>query len=348
MVETDPEFCYIESVMKSEAHTSKRWPKLYIAKLVILSFLLAWQSNLGFARQSDLDILIRDHLKDARAQGYPTSMVELYKFYKHPPAGKNAADLYLQAFEHFTDWDKRTEQEKKTERLLPYFGDVEVIAGEYIDKKTLERIWQYLRDNRDALTLLHRAASRTQCRYPIESKDNSFPTTDHFRGIRHGVNLINLESMYYANRQQSALAARSLRSSFALANSLKNEPLLLSWLVYTAGAGFNISVLNDILNLPNSLSKENLVVLADAVSRVDYESAFQRAIAGEYAHAVDQVLIQLNKKEQLLYLEFLRDFRQIVKRPLTDRIRFAEQKHDPNFSYKLNDMSSIRLNLLPY
>lgn len=337
--------------MKTNAHTSKHRSKLYRAKWVILSFLLAYQANLSFARQSDLDILIRDHLSDARAQGYPTSMKELYKLYKRPPAGKNAADLYLQAFEHFPKHSKRTEQEKETERLLPYFGDVEVIAGEYMDQKTLERIWQYLRVNRDALALLHRAASRTQCRYPIESEDNSL-SMSHFGGIRHSVNLLNLESMYYTNRQQLNLAIRSLRSSFALANSLKNEPLLISWLVYTACAAFNISVLNDILNLPNSLSKENLIVLADAVSRVDYDSAFQRAMIGEYAHAIDQLLIHLNKKEQLLYLEFLQDFHKIIKLPLPDRVRIAEQKHDPNFFFKFNEnmcesaMQSIRYSII--
>ena len=228
--------------MKSVTPKTKLTSKTCLGKLLLLSLLLA--SLVLIANKSYLRLLIRGHLDYARAQGYPTTKAELYAFYEYPPPGENAADLYLEAFEYFTEWDE------PNQNLLPLVGYADLPSpGEYMDEQTLQIVSQYLDDNRDALVLLHRAAVFPHCRYPVETEVSYIQAIDHLGAIRHGNMLLALESMYYANMQRLDLAAQTLIDSFVLANSLKNEPLFVSWLVKVACDELNNSIVDNIINL---------------------------------------------------------------------------------------------------
>ena len=63
--------------MKSDTPKTKPGTKRCVGKLLLLSLLLALL--VLFANKSYLRLLIRGHLDYARAQGYPTTMAELYE-----------------------------------------------------------------------------------------------------------------------------------------------------------------------------------------------------------------------------------------------------------------------------
>ena len=399
MVESCLDLCYTIKTMKSDTPKTKPGTKRCLGKLLLLSLLLASlvlianksylrhsnktmfshvchseqceksrssgpMENLRFA-QGDMRgillecfrLLVRGHLNYARAQGYPTTMEELYARYEYPPPGENAADLYLEAFEYFVEWNE------EDERLLPIFGDVHIPPGQCMDEPTLQLVSQFLDDNHDALILLHRAALFPQCRYPIESDDKIY-SIDHYRGIRQSINLLALESLYYANTQRFDLAAQTLLDSFSLANSLKQEPLLTSWLTRTACDGFlNISILENIMNL-DSLPKYYLTEIKKTLRNINYDYELKRAMAGGYAFDFKEELRSWEKtsyklskldllwykisgryeRKQLVYFNKLQDCIEALEHPISYRIRIAASIKDwPN---RLSDRVSIFQNII--
>ena len=303
--------------MKSDTPKTQAGSNGGIVNILLLSLLLA--STVLIVNKSYLKLLIRGHRVYARAQGYPTTMAELYAFYEYPPPGENAAYLYLEAFEYFVEWD---EEDRK---LLPIFGDVEIPPGEYMDETTLQVVSQYLDDNHDALILLHRAVLFPQCRYPIESNDN-FISISHFREIRHGIKLLALESMYYVNIQRLDLADQTLIDSFILANSLKNEPLLTSWLVKAACDALNYSIVEDIINL-TALPPGFQTELVNRITQIDFDNALKRAVIGEYAFAFDErYSICFQGREQVLYLENLGNCLDTMELSMPERFHVVEKK----------------------
>jgi hypothetical protein len=313
--------------MKPDISKTKLFPKLMAVRFLLLTLLLV--SLVLIANKSHLRLLIRGHLDYARAQGYPTTMAKLYAFYEYPPPGENAADLYLEAFDYFVDWDE------EDERLLPIFGEVQITPGQYMDEPTLQLVSQYLADNKETLNLLHRAAIFPQCRYPIESDDKFF-SIDHYRGIRQSINLLALESLYYAHMQRFDLAAQTLMDSFALSNSLKNEPLLVSWLVKIACDEVNFSIVENIINL-TPLPKLYLAEIENAITHIDYDDTRKKALRGEYAFAFEYNSICFNEKEQLLYLENLWNCLDILKLSMPERFRATEKNVSLDAPYIFNE-----------
>jgi hypothetical protein len=278
MVDTRPALRYTIRTMKSDSPKTQLGSKRGLAKLFLLFFLLV--SLVLIANKTYLCLLIRGHLEYARAHGYPTTMDELYAFYEYPPPGENAADLYLEAFEYFVEWD----QEDK--RLLPFFGDVDTPPGEYMDEPTMQLVSQYLDDNHEALILLHRAALFPQCRYPIETELSYIQATNHLGDTRYGNRLLALESLYYANMRQLDLSAQTLIDSFALAHSLRQEPFFTSMCTRKACDTLNISILEDILNL-TEMPKKYLSDLKDALARINYDYELNRVMIGEYVWSLN-------------------------------------------------------------
>ncbi len=341
--------------MKSDSVKTKRCSKIWVAKLLLLSLIFA--SLVLIANKSYLRLLIRGHLDYARAHGYPTTMAELYAFYEYPPPGENAADLYLEAFDYFVEWDE------EDQKLVPFIGEYDFPPpGEYMDEPTLQLVSQYLADNKEALILLHRAVIFPQCRYPVETELSYIQAIDHLGAIRHGAMLLALESMNYANVQQLDLCAQSLLDSFALSNSLGQEPLFSSMGTRKICDALNISILEDILNLTD-ITDRYLVDLKNVLTAINYDYELKRAMIGEYVKALNlnsfffesgrvgdfrdrstifwDSCIGTYDRAQIQCLNSIRDCFVALSLPYSDRIH-NEYFHDDLMFMSMSGISDIR------
>jgi len=219
--------------------------------------------------------------------------------------------------------------------MLPFFGDVNIPPGEYMDEPTMQLVSQYLDDNHDTLILLHRAAIFPHCRYPIES-DNEWYSIAHFNGIRLGSKLLALESLYYTNRNRVDMAVQILLDSFALADSLKDEPLLISSLNHAALVALNISNLTDILAM-TPLPKKLLEALENAITQIDYDYLLKRAMIGQYAFIFEyEEMLYDHEREKLGHINNLRECIDLSRLPVSERVRYAKTKVQPDWYIRKN------------
>ena len=75
-------------------------------KLLSLSGLIAVLMLAVLLNRAILQWRVEQKLDEIRADGYPATLEELNQWYPQPE-GKNAADLYLAAFDKFVEWDEK-------------------------------------------------------------------------------------------------------------------------------------------------------------------------------------------------------------------------------------------------
>jgi hypothetical protein len=176
--------------------------------------------------------LIAARLEAVRQAGQPLTREELNAWYAEAADGENAAPLLAQAF-----------------AALP--------AG---DAKSAS----YLAQGQQALALLHKAAARGQCRYPVDLTRFPDMPLPHLPKIKAGCQLLGREAMANAAKGQTDLAAQSILHGLRLARSLEQEPLLISQLVRIASDAAMATSLENALSL-RPFSEQQLQRLQAAV-----------------------------------------------------------------------------------
>jgi hypothetical protein len=102
----------------------------------------------------------------------------------------------------------------------------------------------------------------------------------HFKELRRGIKLLNLEAVWHAENAKPQLAADSVISSFGIARSLVREPLIISQLSRIAQQALTVSTLQYVINRAE-LTDEQLAELGEAVARAEDPSAVSRGYVGE-------------------------------------------------------------------
>ncbi len=197
-------------------------------------------------------------LQAIREEGYPATLEELDAWYEEPPPGQNAADIYMKAFRLIVE---PTEEEAEK---LPLVGYAELPPpGEALPQEMMSAIEKHLEPNKQAIRLLHEAASLGRSRYPIDLRDGAAMRVNHLTSVRRGAELLALAACWHA-REGNPEAARALTSCFALGESLGDEPVLISQLVRYAIDAISVYALQDILSLV-SLPAGALTALESAI-----------------------------------------------------------------------------------
>ena len=211
-----------------------------------------------------------------RAAGYPVTCAELDAWYTIPESVENAANTVMDSFSHYNKW----EDEEKRE-LLPIVGQAELpLRTEPLTEETKALVTQYLADNRQFLELLHKGAAIEHSRYPIDlSKgfEAQMPPLSH---IRAGARLLELEALLNAENGEVEKVIDSIKSTFGLARSLSNEPVLVSQLVRIACQALGVSSIERSINR-TEFSDEQLVELDQVLVDAEDPCAIARAFVGE-------------------------------------------------------------------
>jgi hypothetical protein len=143
---------------------------------------------------------------------------------------------------------------------------------------------EHLAANEEAIRLLHRAGQLPDSRYPIDLSLGAVMLVPHLAPIKGLVQLLREEAVYHSHRREPDQAVQSLLTAFAVAASLRNEPLLISGLVRIACVAITLQALERLLG-EHQLSNEQLIALSRevAAAEADGRQGLYRALVGERA-----------------------------------------------------------------
>lgn len=162
-----------------------------------------------------------------RAAGDPVTLQELEASYEWPQSGDNAANWVL-GMEGFLP--KLTREEDKllapvTERRG------ELPLSEPLDAETLTLLERHVASSKEALEILHEAASIEGCRYPTNLTEGVMAPANHISIVRDAVRILCFEAALEAEHGNSESVVRSLMAALRIADSLAAEPMSISQLI---------------------------------------------------------------------------------------------------------------------
>ena len=278
---------------------SKHAGRLRLVLLILLGLALVF-----ILYRYTLHRMVESKLEEIRKEGYPVTLAELDKWYPQPPPGENAADMYLQAFQHNVKSDGDTN--------LPIVGFAHTPSrGVPLPSEMEQGIAEFLNTNQEALTLLHKATTIKTYRYPKDFSDpNKMIGSEmkQFTATRQGERLLCLESLSASAKGDSKKTAKSIADSLVLAETLRDRSLLISYLVEKACLGMTIFSLDQAMSRL-AFTEPQLVELSAAFRDVETTNSFTQALVGERAWGNEE-WDEIRKG----------------KVPLTDLTRYSDEK----------------------
>jgi hypothetical protein len=204
----------------------RKWSRLVIVGSTVLVLGLAGASYFQrYQSHKPSEVRVAD-------DGFPHTLPELNAWYIEPPAGQNAATIYLQAFEAL-----QTGNGSK----VPLLGQGTLPAPEsalpLAEKSAIATV---LRANNQALLFLGRGTKYEQSHYPIELARGFEVTLPHLPRFRNAALLLELASVLHGEAHQGKEAANDVLSILALGRSLALEPCLMSQ--YSRAASISTAV----------------------------------------------------------------------------------------------------------
>jgi hypothetical protein len=197
------------------------------------------------------------------ANGEPINPEELNRWYAEAPAGRNAAVFYGLAFDALTP--TRDSNEAKTPA--------------------------YLARNQKALQLLLQAAQYKDCRYPIDLSEGAATKLPHLSKAKLACFLLQSQAVSQAALGHTDTATQALLADLALARSLQNEPVAISWLVQCACWAITAQGMAEALTR-RAFTEEQMKSLQGAVREALGAASCRRALVGE--RAMDLALYQMS------------------------------------------------------
>jgi hypothetical protein len=124
--------------------------------------------------------------------------------------------------------------------------------------------------NRPTLELLHKSAQLSDSRYPVDLSLGWNTVLPHLGQIKDLVQLLRIDIFEQSHVGNTAGAVRSLDTSFAVADSVRNEPLLISDAVRMKSVEIILNALERLLN-ERQLTHEQLIALSRKVAEAESE-----------------------------------------------------------------------------
>jgi hypothetical protein len=271
---------------------SKGWLGLVCAGFTLgLMFILAVAVYMLGVRGDTNDLV--SELSD---RGWPATLAELNDWYEQPPAGENAALLYIEA--------------AKLSNLAGNPSDV-VMRWMEDSKVTVEELTavdQYLMARAAAIAMARKAMAFPSSRYPVDYTTANadpaallLPWQAQWRVVAR---LLAMESTAHAAHGDAAAAVDSLHNAFHLAQSTREAPTLIAGLVRIAIFTHAVQGLERVLARVD-LTEIQLAELEDAAASAFDVKSMEWAFAGELCLVLESSW-------------FADDFRFVV-----DRIRYV-------------------------
>ncbi len=255
---------------KTSKKSRRRFRISYILVGVFFLLIIAY-----FFYRFRLQDIYEAKLEEIRAAGCPATCAELDEWYSIPAGAENAADVFIDAFRYFPNWDR-----EKYDRLF-FVGDAELPGpNEPIQEDAKKLISELLEENKESLEILSDAAKMENCRYPVNLSSGLSVLMPYLPDIRRAVRMLCLQSVYYAEEKKSQKALGSIESAFGVAKSLSNEPAMISQLVSIACKITAIEAIRFAINRAD-FNDSQLIVLDKLLADSEDLLSIQRALIGE-------------------------------------------------------------------
>ena len=222
----------------------------------------------------------------------PKHLVEMEARYPEIPLGSNAAQYYLHA------GDALIEISADTEEHMPISGQFKIsMPPEPFSEVTRALMRQSGLLNKEALRLVHEAASIPQSRYPIDLSQGHAMELSHLGRLRQLARITAVQALSAAEAQDAGQSVQYLMDSLAVGQSLLKEPVLISQLVRWACGGIAMDALEQVANR-TELSESQLAQLQGAVTRLEDLHSIKIALESE-AWLAEFTLAPLDMEEAL-------------------------------------------------
>jgi hypothetical protein len=240
---------------------------IVLAFVLLLGGFIAW--NLAIPDQDARVLAIRQ-------KGYPSSLRELDTWYAHVPDSQNAALIFTNAFSKPALADSSS--------TFTVIGDTNWVParGHLIGNDGKAELSAVLATNQTLLALLHSAAALTNSRYPIDLKQGFQLLLPYLAKVKGSVQLLTTQALFDASTGEIDKALEDLRAASGVADSLADEPLIISQLVRISSWAIICKRCELLLN-GASLSGQQLNTLQTLIQNGERSNAMVRALAGERA-----------------------------------------------------------------
>jgi len=225
-----------------------------------------WRNQAGRALQKEYDRI--------RAEGQPLTCEELDAWYERP--ADNAADLYVKAFDAYIEPSPALKANLPLDRES---GGGLPPRGKPLPEAARQAIQEHVRSNSRSISLLHEAATHPRCRYPIDLRKGVAVELPDLTRSRKSVRLLAEHAVLLADAGDPDGAAKALAALFTVANSMENEPVIISQMSRIACAAIGLDALKWVVRRA-PLNDAQLTGLADALDPFYDERAFWRGLVG--------------------------------------------------------------------
>jgi hypothetical protein len=227
-----------------------------------LSVFLFWNSS--FAGETNL----------------PTTLAELDRWYKEPPADQNAATRFLEGMAALKITDADTESAN-----LPLIGKGELPKADKPVPLTMNAaIAEFIQRNQPAFSLFNQGVGFQQSRYPIDLNRGQAVLLPHLPKFKNAAQILEFSALSHAATGQGKEAGDDVLMNLALARSLESEPVLISQLVRVACDMIAVKALEQTINRV-VLPPRTLDQLQESFRQSEEQEAagfgFTRALVGE-------------------------------------------------------------------
>ncbi|MFZ2640688.1 MAG: hypothetical protein WA117_06840 [Verrucomicrobiia bacterium] len=218
---------------------------------------------------------VNARLDAIRKTGQPTTPAELAATLPQPPSGENAASVYQEAYSHY---DSKYIGNELIWRLPP--------RSEPLSPEAKQEIANCLAANQQALELFRKAAAMKSCHFPLNFAAGWMMQTPHVSLIQSAGWLLRNDAILHCENGDSETATRDILAIFRLADTIREEPLLIPFLVRITNVGMAVGVMERLLNrVP--LADNQLERLSAATAKTEDSQALTRAFIGDRCLATD-------------------------------------------------------------
>ncbi len=209
-----------------------------------------------------------------RLKGYPVTLAEFDTWYPRVPEADNRAMAYMQAFASpvFTNNPSPIDAFTGGAWLPP--------RGSTVAPEDRAELADFLEANQAILLPLYSAANAS--RYPVNLQEGLTCELPHLARCKSAVNLLRAAALLHASEGQTERAVQDIAAVGRLADSLAQEPVLISQLVRFAGWSMLTPQLERVLNLC-SLNEDQLARLQALLELAERPRSLARSLAGEQA-----------------------------------------------------------------
>ena len=316
------------------ANPRKGWRKpSRIIPLVILALVSFGAVGIKVTSRSGL----QREFEMIRAKGLPTNPKELDAWYAAVPDAENAGLKVLEAGKVYVAPSKGINPGDIDWRALPH--------RQPLDATLRTMLETHLAKNRAVLKLIHDATPLERSRYPTDISKAPSITFDHLVRVKNLTQLSRWEAVLKAEQGDAEGAARALKSGFALANTLAQEPLLISELVRIACLSIQLAGMERVVNVAK-FSEGDLRDLAEVAGKAADGSAkaLHRAFIGERAFGHTGLKLTFEEYEAMSSMGGLMptsdEVPEFARRMLYNARRVVGI-HDRDFAYYMRSMGRL-------